>query len=91
MRTLSLSAEKRPKQLSGAEIAELRTSLGLSQAQFGVKYDLSLGTIQNWEQDKRKPDQATLLLLHMIKLEPETVARLVEEVRYANGYPRLGT
>ena len=37
------------------EIKEIRALTGLSQANFGKKYNIPLRTIQDWEAGKRKP------------------------------------
>ena len=37
------------------EIKEIRTLTGLSQANFGKKYNIPVRTIQDWETEKRNP------------------------------------
>ena len=56
---------------------EIRLSLKLSQTQFSEKFGIPVGTIRNWEQKKRDPDQASNILLCVIKLSPHTVAAAI--------------
>src|SRR5262245_8471770 len=44
------------------DIRDVRTRLGLSQAEFALRFGFELDTIQNWEQGRNKPDRAALLL-----------------------------
>ena len=53
----------------------LRHRLELTQEEFSEKFGLPLGTIRDWEQGAHKPDQAAQILLTVIALEPEAVAR----------------
>lgn len=64
-------------------IRTLRERLGLTQADFAYKYNISVANIRNWEQDKRgtKPDASARLLIDMIDAEPDIVAALVERAK----------
>ena len=48
--------------------------MGLSQAEFAIRFGLELDTLQNWEQGRNQPDPAARLLLKVIELHPEVVA-----------------
>lgn len=51
---------------------EFRKSTGLSQSQFAEYYGISVRTIQEWEQGRRKPPEYILKLLKRIwELEQE--------------------
>ena len=56
------------------DVAAVRRKQGLSQAVFATRYGLPLGTLRDWEQDRRSPDRAAVLLLSLIDREPEFVA-----------------
>jgi DNA-binding transcriptional regulator YiaG len=56
------------------DIKKIREKLGVSQAEFAVRFGLELDTLQNWEQGRNQPDPAARLLLKVIELHPEVVA-----------------
>lgn len=49
----------------------VRKRLGLSQAEFSHRIDVSLDTIRNWEQGKRCPTGAAKALLKVLDKAPE--------------------
>ncbi|MCK9607358.1 MAG: helix-turn-helix domain-containing protein [Methylomonas sp.] len=49
----------------------VRKRLGLSQAEFSRRIDVSLETIRNWEQGKRSPTGAAKALLKILDKAPE--------------------
>ena len=49
----------------------VRKRLGLSQAEFSERIDVSLETIRNWEQGKRCPTGAAKALLKVLDKAPE--------------------
>lgn len=57
------------------QIREMRTRLGLSQAQFALQFGLTLDTVQQYEQGRRKPSGPASTLLRVIEMEPEAVIR----------------
>jgi putative transcriptional regulator len=54
-------------------IKQIRNQLQLSQRQFAQKFQLSLKTVQDWEQGRSQPDQAARILLRVIAVNPEAV------------------
>lgn len=50
----------------------VRRRLGLSQAEFSQRIDVSIDTIRNWEQGKRCPTGAAKALLKVLDKAPET-------------------
>ncbi len=50
----------------------VRRRLGLSQAEFSKRIDVSVETIRNWEQGKRRPTGAAKTLLKVLDRTPET-------------------
>jgi len=56
----------------------VRKRLGLSQAAFSLRIDVSLETIRNWEQGKRCPTGAAKALLRVLDKSPETALAALE-------------
>jgi putative transcriptional regulator len=61
-----------PKMMESAEIASLRERVNASQAVFARYLNVSVKTVQAWEQGK-KPGGAALKLLSIAKENPELV------------------
>jgi len=58
--------------LDAAKFARrVRKRLGLSQTEFSHQIDVSLDTIRNWEQGKRRPTGAAKTLLKILDKAPE--------------------
>jgi len=55
------------------DVHEIRTKMGLSQAQFAAKFGLPPATLRNWEQGRAHPDTPTRVLLAVIAKHPEVV------------------
>lgn len=83
--TTSLPA--RPVELAPASIVELRRSLRMSQAVFAAVINVSLKTVQSWEQGLRHPSHAALRILEMIQEDPSLADRIM--MRAPAGEPRL--
>jgi putative transcriptional regulator len=56
-------------------VGAIRRSQGLTQAEFAARYGLSQGTIRDWEQRRRRPEGPALVLLQILKWEPQAAAR----------------
>jgi len=54
-------------------VREVRTRMGLSQAQFATKFGFPPATLRNWEQGRSRPDAPTRVLLAVIAKHPEAV------------------
>ncbi len=73
--------EARVKQMRRvASIARVRRKLGLTQEQFAARFGLSLGTIRDWEQGAHRPDRAAQLLIRLIEMDPDIVAKASAEM-----------
>lgn len=57
------------------DVAAVRTSLGLTQAQFAARFGFSVATLRHWERGDRKPQGPALVLLNVISREPGAVMR----------------
>jgi putative transcriptional regulator len=60
------------------QVRELRTRLGLSQAQFAQQFGLTVDTVQQYEQGRRRPSGPASTLLRVIESEPEAVIRALK-------------
>jgi putative transcriptional regulator len=63
---------------SGAIVKRLRARLDLSQAAFARRFGVPVGTVRDWEQDRRKPEGAALSLLRVIAYAPDVVQEALE-------------
>ena len=57
------------------DVRKIRKALKLSQAEFAAEFGLSASTIRDWEQNRRRPEGAARVLLHVIRKEPDAVRR----------------
>jgi putative transcriptional regulator len=55
------------------DVREVRTKMGLSQAQFATKFGFPPATLRNWEQGRSRPDAPTRVLLAVIAKHPDAV------------------
>jgi putative transcriptional regulator len=60
------------------DVRDLRTRMGLSQAQFAQKFGLTLDTVQQYEQGRRRPSGPASTLLRVIEAEPDAVVRALK-------------
>jgi len=71
-----LRGERQPSRIFEMEpvaIKEIREKFELSQGQFAALLGVSVKTLQNWEQGRRKPDGAAQVLLQVVARHPEAV------------------
>lgn len=75
-----LTAVKQMKAGQGTVVyspaAEARASSGLSQAQFAALMGVSVRTLQEWEQGRRKPSGAAQTLIAVAMRHPEILREL---------------
>jgi DNA-binding transcriptional regulator YiaG len=58
---------------SGGDIASLRRFVGLSQSQFAEAMGISVHTLRNWEQGRRRPDGPAIGLLRIAARHPRII------------------
>lgn len=58
---------------SGDDILALRRFVGLTQAQFAEALGISIHTLRNWEQGRRRPEGPALALLRIAARHPRII------------------
>ncbi len=61
------------------DVRAIRDQYGLTQEQFAQLLGLSVATLRNWEQGRRKPEGAARVLLRVAAKYPEAVLDVVSE------------
>jgi putative transcriptional regulator len=76
--------DRRPGSLGpvgrASPVKRIRWKLGLSQSEFSAAFGIPLGTLRDWEQHRRVPDQAVRSYLEVIAREPAVVRRALRKV-----------
>jgi putative transcriptional regulator len=75
-----LRGEKSPSRtfvIESPDVKGLRESLQLSQADFAAMLGISVKTLRNWEQGRRKPEGPARVLLQIAAKHPEVVREVV--------------
>lgn len=62
-------------EFSAPDIRKVRDIFGMSQSQMSVFLNVSVRTLQNWEQGRRGPTGPAQTLLRVMQKEPEAVKR----------------
>jgi putative transcriptional regulator len=74
-----LRAEELSEMERVPDVKAIRDRLHLSQAEFSRRFRLSLKTVQDWEQGRFEPDQASRTLLRLIEKIPHAVQEALAE------------
>jgi len=61
------------------EVRALREQFGLSQDKFADLVGISVGTLRNWEQGRRKPEGSARVLLRVASRHPEALLDIGSE------------
>lgn len=56
---------------------QARAGTGLSQSAFAERYGIPVASLRDWEQGRRKPDNATRSYLRVIARIPDDVAKVL--------------
>lgn len=62
-----------PITISAAQITAIRERLNYSQGVFAALLRTKLSTLQNWEQDRAKPNAQAALLLKLVESAPKEI------------------
>jgi putative transcriptional regulator len=60
------------------DVRQLRKDLGLSQSEFAMLIGVSVSTLQNWEQGRRRPEGPARALLRVVRTHPEAVLEALQ-------------
>lgn len=63
---------------SGSDVAALRRFVRLTQEQFARAMGISVHTLRNWEQDRRRPEGPALALLRIAARHPRIIRENLE-------------
>jgi putative transcriptional regulator len=64
----------RVSEFAPVDVKAIRQRLGKSQAEFARMIGVSVATLQNWEQGRRRPEGPARALLKVAAVNPEAVA-----------------
>jgi putative transcriptional regulator len=73
--------ERKPSrrhEFTPSRIQSVREKSGLSQAQFARLLNVSVKTLQNWEQARREPTGPAKALLRIVEKEPAAALRALQ-------------
>ena len=62
------------------QVKRIRDSYGLTQEKFATLLGISVGTLRNWEQGRRKPEGPALILLKVAEKHPEAILDVVQQI-----------
>lgn len=75
-----LKGKKKPNRqfdFDNPDPVSIRKNLGLSQSKFAKLLGISVSTLQNWEQGRRKPEGPAKVLLNIAAKYPEAIFKTV--------------
>ena len=61
------------------DVRAIRKQLGLSQAEFALRFGFPLGTLRHWEQGLRHPEGSARAFLTVIRHNPKMVVETLEK------------
>ncbi|MDP3705554.1 MAG: helix-turn-helix domain-containing protein [Legionellaceae bacterium] len=70
---------KRVTPTKDIDVKLIRQKLHLSQDQFAYYFGVSVRTVQEWEQHRRRPTATTRNFLRVIEMEPKAVLRALKD------------
>jgi putative transcriptional regulator len=65
---------------SGDDVSALRRFVGLTQIQFAQAMGISVHTLRNWEQGRRRPDGPAIALLRIAARHPRIIRENLRSV-----------
>jgi putative transcriptional regulator len=78
-----LRGEKRPARrvtMGASGVRAIRERTSLSQSEFAQLIGVSIKTLQNWEQDRRRPTGPAAALLSVIAYEPKMAVKAIHHL-----------
>lgn len=77
LRTKEVFLPDSPKKYKPNDIKKLRTKLNVTQKELAAWLNVSLNTVQAWEQGARKPSQSSLRLLEVLDKDFSGIKKIV--------------
>ena len=68
-------------EFSEPDVRRIREHYGLPQHKFAALMGISVATLRNWEQGRRKPEGAARVLLRVAEKHPDAVLDTVMRIR----------
>jgi len=65
---------------SGEDVAALRRFVGMTQVEFAQAMGISIHTVRNWEQGRRKPEGPAVALLRIAARHPHILHESLRDV-----------
>lgn len=62
------------------DVKAIRKAVHKTQKEFAQTYHLPVGTVRDWEQNRRQPDAPARVLLRLIEREPKAIEQMVAKV-----------
>lgn len=78
LRTKEVFIPGSPKNYRAEDIKKLRSKLEITQQELAAWLNVSLNTVQAWEQNSRKPSHSSLRLLEMFDKDFSFIKRILE-------------
>jgi putative transcriptional regulator len=78
LREIKAGGGRRYRFTTPGEIRQIRECVGVSQANFARMLGISLRTLQDWEQGRRRPNQAAQSLLAVAAKRPDVMREVFE-------------
>lgn len=72
--------KSRGRMAAPINVKAIRAATHKTQKQFADSYKLPIGTLRDWEQERRSPDAPARVLLSMIMAEPDAVEKIIAKV-----------
>jgi putative transcriptional regulator len=69
-----MAKPSRVTEFAPVDVKAIRLQLSKSQAEFAHMIGVSVSTLQNWEQGRRRPEGSARALLKVAAINPEAVA-----------------
>ena len=63
------------------QVKIVRQALGFTQEEFAERFNIALGTLRDWEQGRKEPDQGARNYLKMIAVDPDLVLFALGQVQ----------
>lgn len=79
LRTKEVFIPDSPKNYQSEDIKKLRSKLGITQQELASWLNVSLNTVQAWEQNIRNPSHSSLRLLELFDKEFSFIKRVLEK------------